>query len=91
MRAHHHDFKQQNYTNFQSSYLSQYTPFEAKYEKHNGANNEGGNSIVLGNHRIPMMTSNAIDYTQKHSQNIQVKNSIKHSSALVLGNEHLAA
>ena len=25
MRAHHHDFKEQNYTNFQSSYNNQYT------------------------------------------------------------------
>jgi hypothetical protein len=61
MRMHNHDFKEQNWTNFQSSYAKEFVSHDGNEQNtHNIKKHEGNNAIVLGNHRIPMISTNAL-------------------------------
>ena len=63
MRSHNHDFKEQPYTNFKSTYAKQ---FDGKPGSYSGCiKPEGGNAINFGNHQLPMVTTNNSDFTPK--------------------------
>jgi len=50
-----------------------------------------GNAIVLGSHKIPMVTTNALNYREKKlpedQQHGSAKPSLQQTSALVLGDD----
>lgn len=64
MRSHYHDFKEQPYTNFKSTYNKEYSAKEGEMARCAKPEN-AQNAIVFGNHNIPMMTTNNADYTKK--------------------------
>ncbi len=94
MRMHNHDFKEQQWTNFASSYKKDFGKHEIEGNESMGnkveRNNEGNNAIVLGNHKIAMVSSSKADYTEKRimKDDFAKKQSLQQTSALVLGNNN---
>ena len=85
MRAHNHDFKEQPYTNFKSTYAKQ---FEGKTGEYSGCiKPEGGNAINFGNYQLPMTTTNNSDFTPKEMAKNYAHNSLQQSSSLILGDK----
>lgn len=86
MRSHYHDFKEQPYTNFKSTYNKEFSGKEgeiARYVKPDS----GQNAIVFGNHSIPMVTTNNADFTKKEVALNQARGTLQQSSSLVLGDK----
>lgn len=86
MRAHYHDFKEQPYTNFKSTYNKQYAAKEGEANRYVKPEH-APNAIVFGNHALPMMTTNNADFTKKQLLQNPVKNSMQQSSSLILGDK----
>ena len=70
MRGHHHDFKEQGYTNYRSAYSGQYTP---KDMQPNAPIVQGGdNAICFGTQALPKVTTNHSSFTPKEAQRVKV-------------------
>ena len=86
MRAHFHDFKEQPYTNFKSTYNKEFLGKQGQTaERVKPDNNK--NAIVFGNHNLPKVTTNTMDYVKKDLTANEIKNSLQQSSSLVLGDK----
>lgn len=86
MRSHYHDFKEQPYTNFKSTYNKEYSAKEGETTRHVKPESSP-NAIVFGNHNIPMVTTNNADFTRKEVSQNQAKSTLQQSSSLVLGDK----
>lgn len=81
MRGHHHDFKEQGYTNYRSAYSGQYTP---KDMQPNAPIVQGGdNAICFGTQALPKVTTNHSSFTPKEAQ--RVKANCEPAQGVVLG------
>lgn len=86
MRAHYHDFKEQPYTNFKTTYGKEFGAKQAQFQ--GIAKPEiSPNAIVFGNNYLPMQTTNNADYTKKEMNINQIKSPLQQSSSLVLGDK----
>jgi hypothetical protein len=86
MRAHYHNFKEQQFTNYKSTYNKEFVPKASDYTgklKHEAPKD----AIVFGNHRGPMLTTHDAEYTRKEGEVTQNKTPLQQSSSLVLGDK----
>lgn len=86
MRAHFHDFKEQPYTNFKSTYNNEFLGKDGQPANRVAPDNTK-NAIVFGNHQLPKITTNTADYVKKTPTSNEIKNSLQQSSSLVLGDK----
>lgn len=89
MRMHNHDFKEQDWTNFESNYKKNFAKPEGETTGGRVKNDDSKGAIVLGNHQMQMISTNAAEFTKKqvdHKDNLVMKQALQQTSALVLGN-----
>lgn len=67
MRMHNHDFKEQQWTNFETSYKKEFHKHEGSGQQQQANSNiklQASNAIVFGNdNNVRMVTTNARDFT----------------------------
>lgn len=93
MRMHNHDFKEQQWTNFESSYKKEFHKHEGSGQQPQANSNiklQASNAIIFGNDNgVRMISTNARDFTEKKidqsSKANIMKSSFQQTSALLLG------
>lgn len=84
MRAHYHDFKEQPYTNFKSTYNKEFLGKEGQGAERVKPDNTK-NAIVFGNHYLAKVSTNTADYVPKEPVQNEIKASVQQKSSVVLG------
>lgn len=85
MRAHYHDFKEQPYTNYKSTYANQYTAKDND-QPHLTHVKHAQNAISFGNHQLPLITTNNASFTPKYLEQQSHKSS-QPTLGIVLGDK----